>query len=86
MLFNSGFVANQAILKHLPGKNDFILADRLIHHSLAQALIQCPAKFKRYDHLNLDSLEVLLKSIHENTILFLWLQKAYSAWMVIILI
>ena len=66
MLFNSGFVANQAILKHLPGNNDFILADRLIHHSLAQALIQCPAKFKRYDHLNLDSLEVLLVKIHGN--------------------
>ena len=66
MLFNSGFVANQAILKHLTGKNDFVLADRLIHHSLAQALIQCPAKFKRYDHLNLDSLEVLLKNIHKN--------------------
>ena len=66
MLFNSGFVANQAILKHLPGKNDFILADRLIHHSLAQALIQCPAKFKRYDHLDLDSLELLLEKIYGN--------------------
>ena len=66
MLFNSGFVANQAILKHLPGNNDFILADRLIHHSLAQALIQCPAKFKRYDHLDLDSLELLLEKNYGN--------------------
>ena len=66
MLFNSGFVANQAILKHLPGKNDFILADRLIHHSLAQALIQCPAKFKRYDHLDLVSLELLLEKNYGN--------------------
>jgi len=66
MLFNSGFVANQAILKHLPGKNDFILADRLIHHSLAQALIQCPAKFKRYDHLDLDNLELLLEKHYRN--------------------
>ena len=66
MLFNSGFVANQAILKHLPGKNDFILADRLIHHSIAQALIQCPAKFKRYDHLDLVSLELLLEKNYGN--------------------
>ena len=66
MLFNSGFVANQAILKHLPGKNDFILADRLIHHSIAQALIQCPAKFKRYDHLDLDSLALLLEKNYGN--------------------
>ena len=66
MLFNSGFVASQAILKHLPGNNDFILADRLIHHSLAQALIQSPAKFKRYDHLDLVSLELLLEKNYGN--------------------
>ena len=59
MLFNSGFVANQALLKHLPGKKDLILADRLIHHSLAQALLQCPAKFKRYGHLDIPELEKL---------------------------
>jgi len=61
MLFNSGFVANQALLKHLPGKKDLILADRLIHHSLAQALLQGPAKFKRYSHLDIQELEKLLK-------------------------
>jgi 8-amino-7-oxononanoate synthase len=61
MLFNSGFVANQAVLKHLPGKNDLVLADRLIHHSIAQALLQCPAKFKRYGHLDMVELEVLLQ-------------------------
>ena len=61
MLFNSGFVANQALLKHLPGKKDLILADRLIHHSLAQALLQCPAKFKRYGHLDIPELENLLR-------------------------
>ena len=61
MLFNSGFVANQALLKHLPGKKDLVLADRLIHHSLAQALVQCPAKFKRYVHLDIQELEKLLK-------------------------
>ena len=61
MLFNSGFVANQALLKNLPGKKDLILADRLIHHSLAQALLQCPAKFKRYGHLDIPELESLLR-------------------------
>ncbi len=66
MLFNSGFVANQAVIKHLPGKDDFVLTDRLIHHSLAQALLQCPAKFKRYGHLDLAELEVLLQKNHNN--------------------
>ncbi len=61
MLFNTGFLANQAVLKHLPGKNDLVLADRLIHHSIAQALIQGQARFKRYHHLDLDHLHELLE-------------------------
>lgn len=65
MLFNTGFLANQAVLKHLPGKNDLVLADRLIHHSIAQALVQGRARFKRYHHLDLDHLEELLDK-HKN--------------------
>ncbi len=61
MLFNSGFMANQALVRHLPGPNDLILADRLIHHSIAQALTQSRAAFKRYDHLDLAHLEELLE-------------------------
>ena len=60
MLFNAGFLANQAVLKHLPCKNDLILADKLIHHSMAQALTQGSARFKRYHHLDLDHLQELL--------------------------
>ncbi len=62
MLFNAGFLANQAVLKHLPGKNDLVLADRLIHHSMAQALTQGAARFKRYHHLDLEHLEQLLSA------------------------
>ena len=61
MLFNTGFLANQAVLKHLPGKNDLVLADKLIHHSIAQALVQGQARFKRYQHLDLDHLQELLE-------------------------
>ncbi len=64
MLFNSGFMANQAILRHLPGEKDLILADRLIHHSMAQTLTQGKARFKRYDHLDLAHLEELLGRHH----------------------
>ncbi|MBI4383521.1 MAG: 8-amino-7-oxononanoate synthase [Nitrospinae bacterium] len=64
MLFNSGFMANQAILRHLPGEKDLVLADRLIHHSMAQALTQGRARFKRYDHLDLAHLEELLRKHH----------------------
>ena len=65
MLFNSGFMGNQAVLKHLPGKNDIVLADKLIHHSIAQALLQGSARFKRYHHLDLEHLQELLETHHK---------------------
>ena len=60
MLFNTGFLANQAVIKHLPGKNDLVLTDRLIHHSISQTLVQSQAQFRRYNHIDLDHLEKLL--------------------------
>lgn len=63
LLFNTGFMANQALLAHLPSPKDLILADRLIHHSIAQTLGKQDTRFKRYHHLDLNHLEELL---HEN--------------------
>ena len=60
MLFNTGFMANQALLKHLPSKDDLVLVDRLIHHSMAQALKRGSTKFIRYNHLDLYQLEEIL--------------------------
>lgn len=60
LLFNTGFMANQALLSHLPGPRDLILTDRLIHHSIAQTLGKSDTRFKRYHHLDLDHLEDLL--------------------------
>ncbi len=65
MLFNSGFMANQAIFKHIPGDNDLVLADKLVHHSMLQGMTSGKAKFLRYPHLDLDKLEELL-SKHQN--------------------
>ena len=66
ILFNSGYAANQSILKYLPGKKDLILADRLIHNSLVQGLKQCAAKFIRYSHINMINLENLLQKHYKN--------------------
>ena len=59
-------MANQAILKHLPSKKDLVLADKLIHHSIAQTLTQSSASFKRYHHLDLQHLRELLESHHKS--------------------
>ena len=68
MLFNTGFMANQAIFTHLPQKNDLILADRLIHHSIAQTLARSPVRFKRYPHLDLHHLERELGKAQYDTV------------------
>jgi len=60
LLFNTGFMANQAVLKHLPGPKDLILVDRLIHHSVIQGILQSQAEYKRYRHIDLGHLEELL--------------------------
>jgi len=62
MLFNSGFMANQALVKNLPGRHDLILVDKYIHHSIAQALKRGSTRFKRYNHLDLCHLEELLSN------------------------
>ncbi len=79
MLFNTGFLANQAVMKHLPGKNDLVLADRLIHHSIAQARVQGQARFKRYNHIDLDHLEdLLLKHAGKYETLFVVTESVFS--------
>ena len=65
MLFNSGFIANQAIFKHIPSDKDLVLADKLVHHSMLQGMASGKAKFLRYPHLDLNKLEELLKK-HKN--------------------
>ncbi len=65
LLFNSGFTANQALMLHLPGPNDLVLVDRLIHHSIAQALKRAGIRFRRYHHLDMQHLESMLASDFE---------------------
>ncbi len=79
LLFNTGFMANQALLTHLPGSRDLILADRLIHHSIAQALGKHGTRFKRYHHLDLDHLEELLdRHINDYETMFVVTESVFS--------
>ena len=67
MLWNTGYSANQALLSSLPGSNDVIIADRLIHHSMISGIQRSQAQLSRYRHLALDELEdKLAKNTHRN--------------------
>ena len=61
MIWNSGFVANQALFSVLPDKEDWVFADRLVHNSVLAGLARGEAKFRRIPHLDLDCLEDCLR-------------------------
>lgn len=64
LVFGSGFLTNLGVLSTLAQKGDMIFCDRLNHASLIDGMRLSGAKWFRYKHKNLNSLEKLLK---ENT-------------------
>lgn len=66
-LFNSGYSANQAMLKLLLGKHDLLLQDKLNHASLMEAgsLISCP--MQRFRHNDMNHLASLLEKSADNS-------------------
>lgn len=61
ILFNSGFSANQAIIKALLSKEDLLLQDKLNHASLIEAGMMSEVKMKRFLHNDVQSLEKYLQ-------------------------
>jgi len=61
ILFSSGFSANMGVITALCERNDLIISDRLNHASLNEASLLSKSKFIRYNHLDLEHLEKILK-------------------------
>ncbi len=59
--WNSGYVANQAMMHLLPKKGDLVLTDRLIHNSVISGILSSGTRLLRYRHCDLEHLEALLK-------------------------
>jgi 8-amino-7-oxononanoate synthase len=60
LLFNSGYSANQALIKALLNKNDLLVQDKLNHASLIEAGVYSPATMKRFKHNDSDHLAQIL--------------------------
>lgn len=64
LLFSTGYMANAGVLTALAGRGDAIFADKLNHASLNDAVLLSRAKFSRYPHLDLATLEQRLAASH----------------------
>ncbi|MDR3317548.1 MAG: pyridoxal phosphate-dependent aminotransferase family protein [Puniceicoccales bacterium] len=61
LIFNSGFQANSGILECLSDKSTTIIFDKLNHASMYQGIFASGANLLRFNHLDYDHLESLLK-------------------------
>lgn len=61
LVFGSGYLANLGVIPALAGKNDLILADRLIHACMIDGAKLSGAVFMRFAHNNLDHCRLLLE-------------------------
>lgn len=66
LLFNSGYHANVGINSSIVGKGDVIFSDKLNHASIIDGMKLSEAKFFRYLHNDIESLERLLKRQRTN--------------------
>ena len=60
LLYPSGFQANIAAVQALTDRHTWVLADRLIHHSLLVGIQASGAKLRRFQHNDLADLKALL--------------------------
>ncbi len=62
LLFSTGYMANLGVLSALLGRTDQVLEDRLNHASLLDGGLLSGARFKRYQHNDLDDLQSKIKA------------------------
>jgi len=67
LLFSTGYMANLGLCQALTGKNDFVFEDRLNHASLIDGGLISGARFQRYLHNDVTSLQQKIKKVEKTT-------------------
>jgi len=60
IIFSSGFIANEALIRTIPKKNDLLLLDKLDHASIIDAAISSEADFRTFRRREYRKIERLL--------------------------
>ncbi len=66
LVYNSGYHANIGVIQAIAGKNDLIIADKLVHASIIDGAKLSKADFIRFRHLDYKHLEIILKRHRNN--------------------
>ncbi len=77
LIWNSGYAANQSVLKLFLSPGDIVMADRFIHNSLISGILASGARLVRFQHNDPDHLESLLKK-HCNRKVHVVSESVYS--------
>lgn len=79
LIFNSGYHANTGILSTLAGKDDLIIADKLIHASIIDSIKLAKCHFYRYRHLEYEHLvEYLRYNRHKYQDIYIVTESVFS--------
>ncbi len=63
VVFSSGYVTNLSVIAALVGRGDYVFSDKLNHASIVDGCLMSGAKFVRFRHNDMDSLEQRLRSV-----------------------
>ncbi len=61
--YSSGYVTNLTVVSTLIGRGDYVISDKLNHASIVDGCLMSGAKFLRFQHNDMQALEVRLQSI-----------------------
>lgn len=63
LTYSSGYATNLSVISTLVGRNDYVISDKLNHASIVDGCLLSGAKFVRFKHNDMASLEARLKEI-----------------------
>lgn len=77
LVLSCGYMANSGLMPALAGKDDLILADKLVHASILEGLQHTGTEFRRFRHNDANHLEHLLRQAHDRQV-WVIIESIYS--------